>query len=295
MIIYFVVAGLALIGLAMGSFAGALVWRLRARQLKEDAAEGYKTRKKDVEQVSKLRRKGLLRDRSVCLHCGHKLTWRDLIPLASWAALRGKCRYCHKKIGLLEPAVELGVAAFFVVSYLLWPLPLDTPLELLQFSVWLASGVGLAVLLIYDAKWFLLPDRVMYPLFGLGTVYSVLVLVSQQFAPSQLFSILMSVAILSGLYYVIYVVSRHQWVGFGDVKLGVVLALLLADWQLALIALFLANVIGTLFLLPLMLNGKVKRHAHVPFGPFLIAGWFLAGVFGQQIISWYFSLVPSYF
>jgi leader peptidase (prepilin peptidase)/N-methyltransferase len=69
-----------------------------------------------------------------------------------------------------------------------------------------------------------------------------------------------------------------------------VLALLLADWRLALLALFLANAVGTIILLPMMLSGRVKRRAHVPFGPFLIAGWFLAGLFGAQILDWYMSL-----
>ena len=49
----------------------------------------------------------------------------------------------------------------------------------------------------------------------------------------QLMNILIAVSILSGIYYLIYVASRHQWIGFGDIKLGLVLALLLADWAMS--------------------------------------------------------------
>jgi leader peptidase (prepilin peptidase)/N-methyltransferase len=92
------------------------------------------------------------------------------------------------------------------------------------------------------------------------------------------------------LYYAIYIASRQQWVGFGDVKLGLALALLLADWRLAVLALFLANAIGSLLLLPLIFLGKIKRQTHVPFGPLLVAGWAIAGLFGGSLITWYLGL-----
>jgi prepilin signal peptidase PulO-like enzyme (type II secretory pathway) len=281
---------LGIFGLAMGSFAGATVWRLRARQLREDAANGEKVTETDKKQVSKMKHASLLNDRSICLHCGHQLKWYDLIPLFSWLSLGGKCRYCHKRIGKLEPAIELAVALFFIVSYLAWPQPLTDPLELIRFVLWLISGVGLATLSVYDAKWFLLPNRIVFPLIGVGALNAIVVLIQYQFALDTILSILTACTILSGLYYLIYVLSKHEWVGFGDVKLGLVLALMLADWKLAILGLFLANVIGTLIVLPFLLGGKVKRQTHIPFGPMLISGWFIAGLFGQQILTWYISL-----
>jgi prepilin signal peptidase PulO-like enzyme (type II secretory pathway) len=281
---------LGLIGLFFGSFAGAQVWRLRARQLREDEASGEKVSKHDKEQVSKLKKSPALQDRSVCLHCGHKLEWYDLIPLGSWLSLRGKCRYCHKHIGGFEPAIELTVGVLFAVSFAFWPYPLESGLDIAGLVIWLAAIVGMAVLTVYDAKWFLLPNRIVFPLIGLGVLYSFITLIEQQFAPSQWFNILYACLILSGLYYLIYIASRRQWVGFGDIKLGLALALLLADWQLAILALFLANVIGTFIILPMMLSGRIKRQARVPFGPLLISGWLLAGLFGSHIIDWYLSL-----
>lgn len=278
---------LGVIGLFFGSFAGAMVWRLRASQLREDEVAGEKVPAKDKKQVHKIKKTSSLQDRSLCLHCGHQLAWHDMVPLVSWVALRGKCRYCRQKIGNFEPFIELSVGAFFAVSFLFWAYPLDTPLDIASFILWLCAGVGIAILAVYDARWFLLPNKVVFPLIGIGVLYSGVSLVQHQFDADQWLNIVYSCFALSGLYYILYVASRHQWIGFGDIKLGLALALLLADWRLAVLALFLANVIGTLLVLPMMLRGKIKRQAHVPFGPLLISGWFLAGLFGNDIINWY--------
>ncbi len=278
---------LGFLGLFFGSFAGAMVWRLRALQLREDKNAGERVAKSESAQVKHVKKATLADDRSVCLKCGHKLAWFDLIPIISWLQLGGKCRYCHRAIGWTEPLLELSMAVLFVVSYVFWPYPLDSTIAIFQLALWMIAGVGLAILFVYDSKWFLLPDRVMFILVGLAALYSLTTLNGLENPLPQLMNIGMAVIVLSGLYYLIYVFSRHQWVGFGDVKLGLVLALLLADWRLALLALFLANLVGTLVMLPMMLNGKLKRGAHVPFGPFLIAGWLLSGLFGIQIIDWY--------
>lgn len=282
--------GLALVGMTLGSFAGATVWRLRARQLKFDAKHGEKVTVAEKKEIAKLQKKPLHSDRSVCLRCGHELAWYDLLPLVSWLQLGGKCRYCHKPIGWLEPALELGVAVFFVVSYLAWPLALAGPIGIAQLASWLVASVGMAILVVYDAKWFLLPNSVVFPLIGLGAAYSLLELVGAHFAITTAISIFAACMVLSGLYYLIYVFSQRQWVGFGDIKLGLALALLLADWRLAVLALFLANLIGTVLFMPALLSGKLKSQAHIPFGPLLIAGWAIAGLFGEQIIQWYMAL-----
>lgn len=280
---------LGVLGLFFGSFAGATVWRLRSKQLKEDQKAGEKVAASEKHEVSKLKNASVTKDRSVCLHCGHQLAWYDLFPLLSWVSLKGKCRYCHKPIGITEPITELAVGVAFAVSYLFWPIAINTPLEIAQFVTWLAAIVGFAILTIYDLKWFLLPNKVVFPLIGLGVVYSLLVFVNQDFHPAILIHIAGAVLVLSGFYYAIYLLSREQWVGFGDVKLCLALALFLANWQLAILALFLANVIGTLLVVPMMLRKKLDRRSRIPFGPLLIAGWFIAGLFGMPILEWYIS------
>ena len=283
----FIAVTLCLLGLIVGSFAGATVWRLRARQLVLDKKNGERVTSFDKSQVEKIKKQSLFSDRSGCLHCGQQLKWYDMVPLVSWVYLNGKCRHCHKKIGNFEPIIELSMAAFFVFSYIFWPYTLETPLEVARLVLWVGGGVGLGILFAYDKKWFLLPDIIVYPLIGLGLVNVIVVLAQSSFELAKLTDILYACLVLSGLYYLIYVASNHKWVGFGDVKLGLVLALLLADWRLAILALFLANLIGTILVIPAMVLGKIKRQSHIDFGPLLIAGWFIAGLFGDDIIGVY--------
>lgn len=284
-----IAALLALLGLCMGSFAGATVWRLRARQLIEDKASGEKVDKAELAALRPITKAKLNRDRSHCLHCGHRLAWFDLVPLFSWISLRGKCRYCRKPIGWFEPLIELGTAALFVVSYLFWPDPLGTPGSIVQFGLWLIAGVMLVILFAYDLKWFLLPDAVTYPFIGLAVLIALLhiIILSPAAALPSLLNLAVAAVILSGIYFVIWIVSKGQWIGFGDVKLGLGLALLLGDWQLAFLALFAANFIGCIIVIPGMLAGKITKTTRVPFGPLLILGGIIALLFGRHILDFY--------
>ena len=282
---------LAWIGAILGSFGAASVWRLRAQQLKADKKAGEKIDKKEYARLRPLTEVSVKTDRSHCLHCGHDLAWFDLLPVISWLQLRGRCRYCHKKIGNFELAMELGLAAFFVVSFVYWPHMLSSWIEITHLLLWLVAGFGLSVLLAYDAKWFLLPNRVVFPLIGIAAASASLTVLNASDIVAVLYNVAISCLILSGIYYLLYVVSKGAWIGFGDIKLGIVLALLLADWRLAFLTLFLANVIGCLVVIPGMLSRKLTRKSHVPFGPMLIVAWAVAGLFGERLIDWYMQAV----
>ena len=253
---------LTILGLCLGSFVNAAVWRIKV--------------KKDI-----------VHDRSECVHCHHKLSAADLVPVVSWLMLRGKCRYCRKPISVQYPIVELAVMLYFVVSYLVWPVALDSAYAWIDFGLWLGYGVGLAILFVYDLKWYLLPDKVVWPLVGLGVVDFVNTALWQHWPLSQAIAELtLSVMVIAGVYYALYFFSKGKWVGFGDVKLGLFMGLALG-WQAGLACLLLANVIGCLFVVPGLLTGKLKRDSRIPFGPFLIIGFVIAGLWGQQLFDWY--------
>lgn len=286
---------LFIVGLCLGSFAGAQVWRLRFRQLEEDKLSKIDYDKSEYKKLSILRRKSVSQDRSRCLNCSHSLAWFDLIPVASWLSTGGKCRYCHKSIGYFEPLIELSVAVFFVVSFVFWPTSLSAPLDIFQFVLWLVAGVMLAILFAYDSKWFLLPNVIMFPLIALAAVFSSIELLQTDSVWLTVFDTVGAVAVLSGLYLVLWLVSRGAWIGFGDVKLGLALGLMLGNWQLAFLTLFLANLIGCFIVIPGLMTKKLSRTTQVPFGPMLIAGFVISALAGQQIISWYFSISTTLF
>jgi leader peptidase (prepilin peptidase)/N-methyltransferase len=283
-----VYVALVLFGSALGSFAAATVWRLRARQLVADRAAGEDYDKKEYQRLKKIIASPA-EDRSQCLHCSYKLKWYDLIPIVSWLGLRGKCRNCRKPIGWFEFLMEIGVAAFFVLSYAFWPGGVESSLDIAHFVLWLVAGVVMSMLFAYDTKWFLLPDKLNLILAVVGLAIVGVTAAQTGDLGGTLLNAAGSVAILSGLYAVLHFVSKGRWVGFGDVKLGVGLALILVEWQLALAALFLANFIGCLIVIPLLATKKLKRDSHVPFGPLLIAGTITAWFIGQAILDWYVS------
>jgi prepilin signal peptidase PulO-like enzyme (type II secretory pathway) len=282
LILYF---ALVLFGLSLGSFAAASVWRLRARQLIDDKQNGEKVDKVEYERLKKISKKSFFNDHSRCLECSYILKWYDLVPLISWLSLGGKCRKCHKSIGYLEPMSEIGLAVFFVLSYAFWPYPLESSIEIARLLMWLISGVGLEILFIYDKKWFLLPSLVNYSVVVLGLFSAILVVIQSQDKFGTLLSITGSVIILSGLYWFLGIISKGRWIGQGDVWLGLGLALLLADWKLAFIALFSANLVGCLVVFPALISNRLNLKSHVPFGPLLIIGFVIAGLAGNYLIN----------
>lgn len=279
--------GLVLFGLVLGSFAGASVWRIRARQLVADKKAGEAVDKAEYKMLKGLAHEKTSQDHSRCLHCGYMLRWYDLVPLVSWLSLGGKCRNCRTPIGIMEPLIELGTALFFVCSFIFWPYELNTGIHIASFIAWLVAGVGLAILFAYDARWFLLPDKVNFAVVAIGLVVAVLAVIDDPNHIGALLSVIGSVAILSGIYLALYVMSRGRWIGFGDIKLGLGLGLLTADWRLAAIGFFFANLIGCLVVIPGLATGKLKRNSRVPFGPLLILGVIIAKLVGIGIAEYY--------
>lgn len=254
---------LVCLGLCFGSFVNALVFRLR-------------------------KGKDWVRERSECLQCHHTLAPKDLIPVVSWLLLEGKCRYCKAPIPD-SPFTELIVPLLFVVSYLGWPLPLTGP-GLFQFVVWLVFLVGFVALGVYDLRWFLLPDKIVFPLFWLAVVQAATLEVwtGDWVALASAFG---TALMLSGLFFGLFIVSKGKWIGFGDVKLAVVLGLVVGEPLKGLLLLFVASVSGALVALPLALTGRAGRKTKLPFGPLLILGTIVAVLWGTRVLDWYLSLL----
>ena len=78
-------------------------------------------------------------------------------------------------------------------------------------------------------------------------------------------------------------------IGFGDVKLGIFLGLLV-PWPQTLVLFFLAYLIGAVVGLALIAYGSKSLQSQLPFGTFLTLAAFLAMLWGQELIHWYFEL-----
>jgi prepilin signal peptidase PulO-like enzyme (type II secretory pathway) len=254
---------LIFLGLVLGSFINAFVWRLHN---KRDWVAG----------------------RSECTHCHHELGPLDLIPVFSWLYLRGKCRYCHKKIED-SPLVELALPALFVLSYVFWPMALEGK-GLFEFVLWIVFLVGFTALAVYDLRWFLLPDKLVFPLIGLAVV-QVVGAVIYETDVRPLFLAVTGALVVAGIFYALFHISNGAWIGGGDVKLGIVLGLLAGGLVEGFLLLFTASIMGMIAALPLIIKGKAHRKTQLPFGPFLIIGLIVVTLFGTDIIDWYTGLL----
>lgn len=261
-----------MLGAVFGSFACCQAWRWRYRVHE----------KKDLGQWS------------VCLHCKKRIKWYDNIPIISWLVLRGKCRHCHKKIGLADFLSEIGMAVAFLMLSWAYLMPLVNnwavlseepgyiPLRLAIFIMILIMLVVLVVLAVYDAKWGELPVVLLILTVVMGAIIFVLRMYEVSLEGGKVIDALISsgigVLILSGTCFLIYKASHEKLMGAGDWILALALALALADWWLALWTIFLANLFGDIFALP----GAIKKGKHVVhFGPFLVMGYVVALILGN--------------
>lgn len=270
-----VIGILIILGLALGSFVNALVWRVWQQSL---------PRKKRAASDNEL---SISRGRSICPSCQHSLAWYDLLPVVSWLALKGKCRYCHKLISWQYPLVELATAGSFVASYVFWPVALSDKVAVGLFALWLVGLVMLVALAVYDLRWMLLPNRIVFPLTAVSLLYA---LIRANQSDGFWHSVILSFAsllIAGGIFYLLFQVSAGRWIGGGDVKLGFALGLFIGQPAEAFLMLFVASLLGMIFGLTVMLLGNRKVANKIPFGPFLIMATIIVMLFGGSIISWY--------
>ncbi|MGH7241227.1 MAG: prepilin peptidase [Candidatus Saccharimonadales bacterium] len=272
-----IVAALVVLGLCWGSFVNALVWRVHEQSLETTKKRPNKKR---------LRELSIVQGRSMCPDCKHELGPQDLIPVLSWLSLGGKCRYCRKPISWQYPLVELLTAGLFVASYMWWPSSL-TGWAWLPFGLWLMLLVGLVALTVYDLRWMLLPNRIVYPLSAVALTLACVQALQAAHHWQAVLNTAIAVAIGGGIFYVLFQVSAGKWIGGGDVRLGWLLGLVMATPSRSFLFLFLAAIAGSVVSVPLLLIKKAKKDTVIPFGPFLIAGAIVTQLFGASIISWY--------
>ena len=248
-----------ILGLIIGSFLNCLVYRLGVK-------------------------KSFLKERSFCPQCQHSLAWLDLIPLFSFILLKGKCRYCHKKISWQYPLVELSTGVVFLLVYIFQFNSSDqfTIFQFLNlFYYWLISSF-LIVVFLYDLKHYLVLDEVIYPAIIIAGIYD-LQFITQTgvFLP-----FLLSALGAAFFFFLLVFISKGRWMGGGDIKIAFLMGLILG-WPNTLVALALAFYLGAFVGVGLILKGKKKMKSALPFAPFLITGTFLALFWGSGLIDWY--------
>lgn len=222
-----------IIGLSLGSFLSVAITRLTKRE------------------------KGLISGRSRCPRCHHQLAWYDLLPLLSFLLVHGSCRYCHKKISVVYPLIELTTAA--VLSLYFYRTGYIFDFSIIFQVIFLLIFISI---IFSDFLSFIIPDKIIIPAIGLALLCGIF------FKRGELPNLLITGLVLGGIFAIIFIVSHGKWLGFGDVKLLILIGLLFG-YPLGFLILLISIWIGALWGIGLMTLKRATMKTALPFGIFL--------------------------
>lgn len=253
-----------LIGLAFGSFGGML--------------------------ASRVPRKLAPTGRSQCPHCGAVLSPSELIPVVSILIQSGRCKHCGERISGGYLLVELSTAVTFVLFYRYFGLGIVGIINLilaLHFTVLAGTDMMYGLLpnrIIASGLLFALLLRIVEPLQaasgimagglstgsgsasagigGSGLGGGLLVYIWPSLRDG-----LFGAALGFGFFFLIALVKSGA-MGGGDIKMAALIGLYLGAWRL-FPALGLGFILSSLYSVPLMIAGKLKRTDTLPLGIFL--------------------------
>ncbi len=268
-----------LLGACIGSFLNVIAYRLPIMlytHWKQECQILLKTDSKNIQQ----QKFNLSIPRSHCPYCNHVILAHHNIPLLSYLILGGKCAYCRHRIHLQYFFVELSctLLSIFICAYygLSWKL-----LGALILT-W-----GLIPLLIIDFREQLLPDEITLSLLWLGLIFNIFnTFIS---LVDAVIGVIIGYLSLWCITYLYKLFTKKIAMGNGDFKLLAMLGAWLG-WQALPFTLFVAAILGSVCGFIWLRYKKQKTDTAIAFGPYLaIAGW-LALIFQDKLIHWYYLL-----
>lgn len=223
---------------------------------------------------------------SHCPHCGSAIRNRHNVPVLGWLMLRGKCADCEAPISARYPLVEAATAALFVAVAAKFGLSWELPAYLYLAAV----AIALAAIDL-DVK--RLPNAIVLPSYLVAAALLVPVAVLHG-DWAAIIRGLVAAAALWVFYKALASVSRGM--GGGDVKLAPLLGFYLGwlGWSAVAVGAFAAFLLGGIVGIGLMAFRLAGRKSRIPFGPYMLAGAFLAVFAAAPIADWYLTLlVPT--
>ena len=225
---------------------------------------------------------------SFCPNCKHQLSVLDLVPILSYLLLRGKCRYCGENISIQYPLVEFITGILFLSTAYHMELPVSL-VEFIPFALVLIIFSLLMVVLIYDLKHFIIPNKIIYP----AILTTLFLIAFNSFSEQSLqlfFNHLLTGGVSFLFFLAIYLITKGKGIGFGDVRYAFFLGLFLG-FPDGLVALFFSFIIGAIIGVILMIVGLKGRKDMIPFGPFLVVGTIIGFFFGEVLINLYLGFL----
>lgn len=196
---------------------------------------------------------------AICPHCHHDYHSRDVVPVFSW--FRG-CPECGERLPWTVPLIQIGVPATMVLTVAL----LNGSWIALPY-VWLI--VVLAAIAVVDLRIWLIP----YWMPWLGAAIGLVLISAVSIGIGDPGAIVYAVGGAIGsflLFFVLWLAAPGK-LGFGDVRLALLLGMFLA-WMhplLPIYGLLFGSVLGLVMGLGAIVTRKDSRF---PFGPALALG-----------------------
>ena len=248
---YFIFLAL-LLGACTGSFLNCMAWRIVHN-----------------EPISK--------GRSHCDICGHTLGIVDLIPIVSYIAHRGKCRYCGGRLSKIHVVAEIISAAIFAAVLLKF----DISLQALEYVIFACL---LMVCSFADLEGRIIPDRFIITGLVVRIVFFVILDCPVKVAIDDLIGGVGIAALLLVIVLLFEKLRGIEAMGGGDIKLIFMTGIFLG-WKANLLCLFIACIIGIVTGLAVKSGDKT-----FPWGPSIALAAVFCMLFGNELIDLYLGL-----
>jgi leader peptidase (prepilin peptidase)/N-methyltransferase len=210
---------------------------------------------------------------SACMSCGHELAWYENVPVLSWLALRGRCRGCGARIGVVYPAVELATALLVAGSFLAFGWS-GTSFVAAFFCATLVTVSAT------DLSHRIVPNVVVLPAAAIVLVAMTVLHPSAEWALG---------AFGASLFLFLAALAYPKGMGMGDVKLALLLGAMLGRTvPVALMIGMVAALVPSLVLFAR--HGRAARKMGIPFAPFLALGGVVALFAGDELLDAYLTL-----
>lgn len=238
--------------------------------------------------------------RSRCFSCRKTLRWFELVPILSFLAQRGRCRTCHSSIPSRDFFIELVTAsAFFGIGWRFGEQAFIVPFFWVAIVVILIITSLFIIISFYDLKHTIVPDKIVFPLIGIGFVSLFLVQPSISFLIQPGVFLPTWTHALAGIviplpFFLIWLFSKGRLMGFGDIKLMIAIGWLLGlpyGVSAVIIAFWIGAVCSILILTMQRLsrlfrsNKQFIINSEIPFAPFLALGWYSVLMFGINLLA----------
>lgn len=218
----------------------------------------------------------IVTERSHCMNCGYQLAWYDMIPVASYLALHGKCRKCKAGISAQYPIVEALNGILYVIVVAVNGLEFTSILYCLLVS-------ALIVLSVIDFRTYEIPFGINVFIFILGLANLILERAAWQEYIIGFFAVSIPLELL-------LLLSKGRAIGGGDVKLMAAAGILLG-WKKIILALVLGCILGSVIHIIRMKISDAERV--LAMGPYLAMGIFLSALWGNTWIQMYLHLLKG--